>query len=770
MLLMSLLMVIGLSIVNSNFSRIDSLLLEKKEKIALIAKMRRASRERTVSLQKMLMLDDPFARDEEAQVLRSYGAQFIAARDGLRQLPLTADEERRFQAILERVSVNAPFQLELLDKILSGRTDGVWRTLHEIAIPRQEIISEMLSSFINYQGQVATDAVAATRGAYTRALYLMSLLAGLVILLAATIAVFVTRHIAVAEQRLQNERERAQITLHSIGDAVITVDHLGRIEQMNTVAEQLTGFTLKQIRGRPSDEVLELAHEAPGLPMLAPLAGALSRGEVARSDGDALLVHPNNSRLAIQYTAAPIHDPNGTVTGAILVFRDVTDMRKLTHQLEHQARHDELTGLFNRREMEACLERELAEVRRYPDKISWLCFMDMDQFKLINDTCGHAAGDELLKQIASILALRLRAVDLVSRIGGDEFAWLISDCSRETAVGIVESIRYAIELQHFSWEDKTYSPTASIGMTPVTPCGGNPIDLLSAADAACYVSKESGRNRLHVYEQNDVYIERRTGEMEMVHKLNGALERDGFTLYGQLIKPLADGTCRLHIEILLRMLGEAGAPVLPGAFIPAAERYNLMPRIDRWVVSNTLRQFSAAVGPDFHHSCCICINLSAQSICEDGFLPFVLAELKHSSLPPADVCFEITETAAIANLSKAMKFIGAVTRTGCQFALDDFGSGLSSFAYLKNLPVNFLKMDGCFVRDMMVNPIDQAMVESISQIGRLMGMETIAECVEDPAVIDLLRQVGVDYAQGYAVGHPVPIAGLLQEGSFGLTA
>jgi len=770
MLLMTLLLVIGLSILNSNVSRIDSVLLEKKEKISLIAEMLRASRERTVSLQKMLIMEDPFARDEEAQVFRSSGAQFIAARDGLRALPLTADEEHRFQMILDRVSVNAPFQLELLDQILSGQADGAWQALRSVAIPRQETISEMLSSFLNYQGQMATDAVADTRGAYAQALYLMSLLAGLVILLAATIAVFVIRHIAVTEQRLQKERERAQITLHSIGDAVITVDHVGRVEQMNTVAEQLTGFTLKQIRGRPNDEVLDLVHETPGLPQPTPLAGALNRGEVARSDGDAMLVQPNNSRLAIQYTAAPIHDPNGAVTGAILVFRDVTDMRDLAHQLEHQARHDELTGLFNRREMEACLERELAEVRRYPDKISWLCFMDMDQFKLINDTCGHAAGDELLKQIAGILTLRLREVDLVSRIGGDEFAWLISDCSRETAIGVVESIRYAIEVQHFSWEGKTYSPTASIGMTPVTPCSGNPIDLLSAADAACYVSKENGRNRLHVYDQNDVHIERRTGEMQMVHKLNGALERDGFALYGQRIKPLTDGNGRLHIEILLRMLGDEGTPILPGAFIPAAERYNLMPRIDRWVVSNTLRQFSQAIGADFDHDCCVCINLSAQSICDDEFLPFVLAELKHSRLPAADVCFEITETAAIANLSNAMEFIGAITRTGCQFALDDFGSGLSSFAYLKNLPVNFLKMDGCFVRDMVINPIDLAMVESISQIGRLMGMETIAECVEDAAVIDLLKQVGVDYAQGYAVGRPVPVEGLLQETPFKLTA
>jgi len=763
-LLMGLTAGIGISILNSRVSRIDALLIENKQKSSLIAQMQRITRERTVSLQKMLIMQDPFERDDEGQRFSSYGAEFIATRDRLWALSLTDEETRIFSSILSVVSVNAPNQLDLADRILSDQMEGVQESLNTVAIPQQKHIYAMLTAFMNYQEQVSRNTVSDARNAYNSALYLMILLALLVLVLGSVIAFFVIKRISVTEKRLFNEMERAHITLHSIGDAVITTNQRGIIEQMNAAAEVLTGIGQAQAQGLPYEQVLSLSFETQELPEPSPLDKVLSLGRVKTSDGDVLLIRPDKTELAIEYTAAPIYDRSRHITGAILVFRDVTEMRALSHQLAFQVRHDPLTGLFNRRELEVCLEHALAEVRRYPEKGSWLCCIDLDQFKLINDTCGHIAGDELLKQIAAILQSRLREIDTVCRIGGDEFAMLLSDCAREDALKIAGGIRRAIEEFRFPWGDRTYNLTASIGITSVTPDSGSTHDLLSAADTACYIAKEAGRNRIHAYDGcSDDAISQRTDEMEMVHKLNRALETNGFVLYGQLIKPLSETGGRLHIEVLLRMLSDDGTIIPPMAFIPAAEHYSLMPRIDRWVITNTLRHFSDNLTEVTGDGYRICINLSAQSICDTEFLPFVLAELNNTDLPCSDVCFEITETAAIANLTNAMQFIGAVKEKGCLFALDDFGSGLSSFAYLKNLPVDYIKIDGCFIRDMMRDPIDHAMVESINQIGRVMGIKTIAEYVENKKLVETLRDIGVDYAQGYGIARPVPVTSLARD-------
>jgi len=755
---------IGITIINSSVSRIDTLLIENKQKSSLIAQMQRITRERTVSLQKMLIMQDPFERDEEGLRFRSYGAQFVSTRNALWAMSLTNEEAGKFQSILDVVSVNAPFQLDLADRILSDRMEGVQQLLNTIAIPEQKHIYAMLTAFLNSQEQASNNAVSEARDAYNNALYMMSLLALLVLLLGSVIAVFVIKRISVTEKRLFNEMERAHITLHSIGDAVITTNQCGVIEQMNAAAEVLTGVGQMKAQGLPYEQVLSLSFETQELPGPSPLDEVLSRGYVNTSDGDVLLIRPDKTELAIEYTAAPIYDRSRNITGAILVFRDVTEMRALSHQLAFQVRHDPLTGLFNRRELEVCLEHALAEVRRYPEKGSWLCCIDLDRFKLINDTCGHIAGDELLKQVAAILQSRLREIDTICRIGGDEFAMLLSDCTREDALKIAGNIRRSIEEFRFAWGDRTYNLTASIGITSVTPDSGSTHDLLSAADTACYIAKEAGRNRIHAYDSyRDDAILQRTDEMEMIHKLNCALETDGFVLYGQLIEPLSKNGGRPHIEILLRMLSDDGTIIPPMAFIPAAEHYSLMPSIDRWVITNTLRHFTGKPVEGFGSEYCICINLSAQSICDVEFLPFVLAELDNTDLPCQNVCFEITETAAIANLTNAMQFIGAVKEKGCLFALDDFGSGLSSFSYLKNLPVDYIKIDGCFIRDMNHDPIDHAMVESINQIGRVMGIKTIAEYVENKKLVETLRDIGVDYAQGYGIARPVPVTSLIRD-------
>jgi diguanylate cyclase (GGDEF)-like protein len=382
---------------------------------------------------------------------------------------------------------------------------------------------------------------------------------------------------------------------------------------------------------------------------------------------------------------------------------------------------------------------------------------------VVNDTCGHVAGDELLRQLASILHGRLRKQDTLARLGGDEFGVLFQECSMQRAVNIAHEMLAEIQDFRFVWEDKTFAVGASIGMVALTQEITDTAGALSAADAACYIAKDAGRNRVHIYEQDDKELTQRKGEMQWVSRIRDALDREQFVLVGQLIKPVsadspAAGT---GLEVLVRMLDDAGNMILPGAFLPAAERYNLIVALDRWVVGKTLRYLGEYTdrldGLEF-----CSINLSGSSFGDDGFLAFVVDQLERTRFPAGKLCFEITETAAVANLSKAIHFIGTLKEYGCRFALDDFGSGMSSFAYLKNLPVDFLKIDGNFVRDMARDPIDRAMVTAIHQVGSVMGIRTIAEFVENEDILVALREIGVDYAQGFGMSRPEPLEDVLR--------
>jgi len=469
--------------------------------------------------------------------------------------------------------------------------------------------------------------------------------------------------------------------------------------------------------------------------------------------------HPNGSARTLTISGKPIFDADGVFLGYRGSGRDITETHTLAEKLSYQASHDALTGLINRREFERRLQRVLKTARIEKTEHA-LCYMDLDQFKVINDTCGHVAGDELLRQLGAVLQARARKRDTVARLGGDEFGVLMEHCSLEDAERVADTFRSAIEKFRFQWENKAFTIGVSIGLVPITETSESMVHVMSAADSACYAAKDQGRNRILVYRLDDAALSRRHGEMQRVTQINWALGEDRFRLYCQPIIPVAGGDEGAHYELLLRMEDEEGHLVPPGNFLPAAERYNLATKLDRWVVGTGFDWLSRHPGQLESLGVCA-INLSGQSLGDEEFLTFMVGQFEKVDIPPEKICFEITETAAIANLATATGFMVKLKELGCKFALDDFGSGLSSFAYLKNLPVDYLKIDGVFVKDIPDDPIDFAMVKSINEIGQLMGIKTIAEFVENDAILEKLRGLGVDYAQGYGIGKPRPLDELL---------
>jgi len=430
--------------------------------------------------------------------------------------------------------------------------------------------------------------------------------------------------------------------------------------------------------------------------------------------------------------------------------------RQAQKTIQHLAYHDALTGLCNRTEFEHRLARALKSAS---DEVQHaLFYLDMDQFKIVNDTCGHVAGDELLKQVAILLKEPVRESDTLARLGGDEFGVLLEHCSLAHAEEVAGRMLQQVEDFRFAWLDKTFTVGVSIGLVMLDGHEQTHTELLRAADMACYAAKDKGRGRVHVYHPDDAELVQRRGEMEWVSQLNRALQNDQFVLYQQCIVALdgsAGGPC---CEFLLRLRGHDGELILPGAFIPAAERYDLMPKLDRWVVTQVFAHLAerfaalerAADGIYF-------INLSGATLGDEGFFRLVKESLARNAIPPQSICFEVTETAAIANLGNALSFIQSVKALGCKVALDDFGTGLSSFSYLKTLAADYLKIDGGFVRDMLADPMDAAIVQAVNSIGHVAGLKTIAEFVENADIQARLAEIGVDYAQGYGIHRPEPI-------------
>ncbi|MDH5436606.1 MAG: EAL domain-containing protein, partial [Gammaproteobacteria bacterium] len=450
----------------------------------------------------------------------------------------------------------------------------------------------------------------------------------------------------------------------------------------------------------------------------------------------------------------------GIIIGAVLVFHDVSVTRKMAKQLSYQASHDSLTGLYNRHEFESRL-LEAMRISNSDGTQHALCYMDLDQFKVVNDSCGHIAGDQLLRQVSEVLTKHMRETDILARLGGDEFGVLLNNCSLKSARIIAEKLKDALSGYRFLWDDNIYEIGISIGVVALSPdkTGGTISDVLTAADIACYAAKDAGRNRIHIFEPGDEELEKRHGEMRWVSRIHKALDENRFVLYYQDIVPNDPDENMIHREYLIRLFDEEGNIVPPMSFIPAAERYNLMTNIDKWVVQQGLTQFKRHMNADINYVCSI--NISGQSLTQNDFLHYIIDVLDKTEVDASRVCFEITETAAIANMAHASKFINTLKGMGCKFALDDFGSGLSSFAYLKNLNVDYLKIDGCFVKNMLEDDIDYAMVKSITEIGHVMKIKTIAEFVETEAIMNELKKIGVDYGQGFGLCKPTPLSNLL---------
>ena len=562
-----------------------------------------------------------------------------------------------------------------------------------------------------------------------------------------------------AEQALARAEELARVTLQSIGDGVITTDADGRVTALNPIAEQLTGWSQSSALGKPLAAVFRVVDTHTRMPIDHPLPSDAADDPGIDLPTTSLLLSLDGVEYHVEDSSAPIRLPDHTLAGAVIVFRDVTDTRRMAAEIAHQARHDPLTGLPNRREFEYRLGELLEQAQRNEAEHA-LCYIDLDQFKVVNDGCGHAAGDALLTELATLLQHHVRRGDLLARLGGDEFGLLLADCPPDRATQIAGDLLSLIADFRFRWHERSFTIGASIGLVPVTAASASAAELMAEADLACFTAKDLGRNRVYLFRHGDAELSRRRRELQWASELREALEEQRFLLFAQPICALTAAGSRPWYEILLRLRQRDGRIVLPGAFLPAAERFGLMPLIDRYVLDRALGRL---LRPDHANGARLSVNLSGRSLEDSAIADTLDRYFASPGHPPGQLCIELTETTAVAHLGRTREFIGHLRGAGCRFALDDFGTGVSSFAYLKHLPVDYLKLDGSFVRDITREPIDRAMVESIHRLAQIMGFETIAEFVEDQPTLDLLRHIGIHHGQGFLLGQPAPLESLLDQ-------
>ncbi|MFL6657515.1 MAG: EAL domain-containing protein [Massilia sp.] len=562
------------------------------------------------------------------------------------------------------------------------------------------------------------------------------------------------------ERRLQaalaDQNELLRVTLQSITDAVITTDVEGTIRWLNPVAERMTGWRSEEACGMALASVYRVIKQDTRLAAENPAAICLAAGDVVQADDQSLLIARDGSEYGIEDSAAPIRNGAGMIIGVVLVFHDVTAQRALSCEMRHRASHDALTGLANRAEFEARLLRLVHDAHIDHGEHA-LLFIDLDQFKLVNDACGHAAGDELLRQVARLLAEGIRSRDTLARLGGDEFAIILEKCQPEQAARAAQAICDRMETFRYAHEGRRFRIGASIGLVPLDKRWKSAEAVLLAADTACYAAKEAGRNRVHVWFDTDSAMQLRQGQMQWTTRIEHALDHDRFVLYAQRIVAVTPGSGVARAEILLRMLDDDGVGlILPGAFLPAAERFHLASRIDRWVLKNVVAWMQAGTG--LAETGELSINLSGQSVGDRAFQRWAVDLFTAAGAAVCKgLCIEITETAAVTNLQDAASFIDILRALGIRIALDDFGAGASSFGYLKNLPVDYLKIDGQFVRNLLSHKLDEATVRSFVDVASVMGVPTVAECVESEDVLACLKAIGIDFAQGFLLHRPAPI-------------
>jgi diguanylate cyclase (GGDEF)-like protein/PAS domain S-box-containing protein len=559
------------------------------------------------------------------------------------------------------------------------------------------------------------------------------------------------------EASLGRGKVQARITLESIGEGVITTDTAGIIDYMNEAAEQLIGTTRSAALGKRLVDLIALVDELDRQSLGDPVVQCLTERRRVNLGRRALLVSKQSDReFSAELTASPIRAPDGQIAGSVVIFHDVSELRGLAREMSYQAAHDALTGLVNRAEFERRLEASLKSARS--DGVGHVVsYLDLDRFKLVNDTVGHIAGDNLLREIASLLKQKVRDSDTVARVGGDEFAMLLAACPLEKARQIADEVCRAVAEHEFRWQDRVFDIGVSIGLVEVGRESASAEAVLGAADSACYVAKQQGRGRVHVYSARDEVLARERGEIHWLQRLQRALKEDQFELYVQPILAVGGRVARgPSAEVLLRMRDEAGKSILPSQFLGAAERYQLMSHVDRWVVQSALTAISSgALHLPEQRTCSI--NLSAQILGDEGFLEYVVDVLDRTGVDPIKLCFEVRESHVVSNLERAQRFIAVLHGIGCRFALDNFGSGIGSFANLKRLSLDYLKIDGTYTRNLAEDGVNREMVSAMVKLARTLDFGVVAEQVEDQTSFEAARSLGVDFVQGYVIERPRPL-------------
>jgi diguanylate cyclase (GGDEF)-like protein/PAS domain S-box-containing protein len=740
--------------------RMQQVVYEQELKTNLVSRMFSVTRERSQLISQLLAEPNPAARRAYEQ-FAALGRELIDVERKLAGIPLAPPERMALTRVLESAERTRDVSNQAVERVSKGDVAGARALVDAQEDGAQDALQQALYDMLEKSGAATMSVVEDARVATRNALILVALVGTIVLLGAALLTVLFTRQVRRTEQALQHEKELAQVTLHSIGDGVITADAEGRVEYLNPVAEQYTGWTTSQAKGRPLGEIYRVIDERTGKG-LDPLAQQIPPlpGEEAAAVS-VRLVDRNGRECPIRYSHAPIRNHDGRALGLIVVFHDISQIRAMAQQLLWQASHDALTGLVNRREFERRLT-ELIDTARGQGRDHALLFMDLDNFKAVNDTCGHTAGDELLRQLTSLMLSRMRGSDTLARLGGDEFGALLESCPFDQALRIANAMRETVREFRFVWEGKTFNVGVSIGLVPINAESGNLNRVLSLADACCYEAKNKGRDRVQVYRPDAADAGSKENDLQVVSQISQAFELGRFRLYRQPIVPLADPGKPANYEVLARMVDKNGNVVPPSGFLLAAERYNLLTSIERWVISSSIEYLhaqwsSGAIAHDPSKRGYHAVNLSGASINDKSVPEFLRNLLRRYPLPPGLLCFEITETTAISNLGAAAELVREFKAMGCRFALDDFGTGMSSFAYLKHLPVDVLKIAGVFIRDMGTDPIDYEIVDAINRIGHILGMQTVAEEVDNAETLAKVKAIKIDFAQGYFIAEPEAI-------------
>jgi diguanylate cyclase (GGDEF)-like protein/PAS domain S-box-containing protein len=679
---------------------------------------------------------------------------------------LYIDQKKMISSILKNFP-GIDFELTLLDINLSETDENV-------AVENQENIQKILPKIVTFTNQreikVANrNVLLKVSSRYHPGLMQMIIAAAVMLLIAAALRIWSASRkqqmISSVNQKrafqdLFSERERAQVTLSSITDAVITTDDHDKITFLNPVAEKFLGISSDDAFGKPINDVVQLLEEQSKEGLGNPLENCIENITTGQGDKSThvLTMPADQSPLSVDVSCSKLNDIQGNEMGSVIVMRDVTQERELKKQLSYQASHDSLTGLVNRAKFEdelknailTCDEDDIGHV---------LCYMDLDQFKIVNDTCGHIAGDALLKQLSHLLSKRIRDSDVLARLGGDEFGLLLSNCDLEDAISIADTLRLSVKQFIFRWDGRTFDVRISVGVVAINDPKSTHAELMSAADVACYIAKESGRDYVHAYKPEEKSVTQHHELMQWSQKIQDALRTDKFYLMLQTMAPLLTTQSDIQVqEFLLRIRMDDGSINTPRVFIPAAERYGLMRDIDMWVIEHCFEVIrDVRKDTDSSVTYLFSINLSGQSLGDPEISEFIIGKIKEYEIDPGQIMLEITETAAITNFQSALDFIARLSDIGCRFALDDFGAGLSSFGYLKRMKVDFLKIDGQFVKGMADDPIDRMMVNNITHLAYGLGLFVIAESVEDETLLEMLRDIGVHFAQGYYIQPPTSI-------------